>query len=165
MAVCWCPKEVATSKQQFLISNFFYFALWMAQGGWIECEKCSRVGQFEVFHFVIQSGNCQCISLIDPILSEVLEAAHRSLSWAARVLVCALLCSMALRSPCLPEPQLSCLQNGLFSGDEKGWSPGAYGRISDFLALIDPCRAVSNLPCARSNTRWGSSSEVRLAHF
>lgn len=56
----------------------------------------------------------------DPVLSEVLEAAHRSLSWAARVLVCALLCSMALRSPCLPEPQLSCLQNGLFSGDEKG---------------------------------------------
>lgn len=36
-----CPEVAAVNKQQFQISNFFYFALRMAQRGWIEREKCS----------------------------------------------------------------------------------------------------------------------------
>lgn len=63
-------------------------------------------------------GDLVCGTANDPVLSEVLEAAHRAQSWAAHVFVYTL-CSMALTSSCLLGPQLSCLQNG-FSGDEKG---------------------------------------------
>lgn len=64
-------------------------------------------------------GDLVCGTAKDPVPSEVLEAAHRMLSWGAQVSVHILLCSMALTSSCLPGPQLSCPQNGLFSGDEK----------------------------------------------
>lgn len=59
------PERLPLDKQQFQSSNFFYFALGIAQKGWIGGEKCSRAGQFEVFHFTNLSGNCQLISLIN----------------------------------------------------------------------------------------------------